>query len=513
MSYSPLSLYMDAPALPVSGDFILDEDLRIFQLASFLEAAGWTKTLIGANFTVTTANLQTNSYIFFGGNPANDLFWKLTYNLGADGCYMIVDGASQSSGDVAGCAQGESLTIENPPKTGPTFSSRCILTGDTAPAHVHRGVLIGMLRLFGVTVQQIKDNLQADNSYDGPLVKYEPIDGFNTRVKLKASARNAGAFFNYAANTRSSATASLGGGYICKCQPSKKTFWRNGFGSVTRGDGNYLTIFLTIHQFGLAGGFMAMAGAKDFLPYPSDTPIAAAGPGAATGVSSDYFTWSPYHRVIGFANQYQVIMHAEPPTPDPSPSFVQGPHFVNASALKLMDFRRSYNDDLPITEATLFISGDTAGFRQQLWNSSAWMRMAVNGNARYGGNGQACAFLTPYYAPRYTSGGIPGANVNGFPWEDGCYPGWEPWISMNPFNGANVAPIVGQLWDAFGDHRVTVDPLSEAPFFWDPPSGGVPAQKFRRYTKNSFNNALNIAAGTLCLRASADFAPPAGPPP
>lgn len=502
--YSPTQLRM--VLAPTGGN----GDGWNLTMANFLEACGWTKQMVGTAFTVTTT-LDALSYKFFGGNPANDLFWLVT-NVLTGVCWPVIDAASNSTGTFnPGCGNGAAMDISNPPNLlGGLLKS--VITFDTSQAATHRGVLIAILLTYGVTTAQIQALFQANNAFENSTIKIEPISAVQSRVILKDQPLNV-VVFNIGNAVHTGLTnAGVGGGYVSTSQPSRKTVLKGGIPTTYGGD-NFVRLYFTLISYGLPGIHPAIFGAKTFAAYPPDTVRAVDGIYSPEIVhcSQAGLMDGILRTTVAFANQYQVIAHNENPG--------GGEGFMVAGGLKLVDTRDSQADDLWIQEAThVSISSSPSGVSpgggglHTFWNPPGVQRLVLNGTARYQGgssgeSGNPC--LTPLVEARLSGNAL---FQNGVGWEEGCAPGWEPWYAFNPLQipgGAVRGPILGQLWDAHGQYVTIADPLAAGPFAWDPPIDKplIPKRMWRYYSKNiqTAPGGTGRPAGVLALKWDGDW--------
>jgi hypothetical protein len=470
--YSPGQMYLEI-------DPSTDKDTWIRTFAHFLKSAGWTMLPIEPAFVVHT-NLDSLSYHTFGGNPDNDIFWTVSY----DGYCAIVGDGRPNGYDPTKCPGGQQFL---------SFYE----TDSTDPAAVHP-----------VLMQAIRDILGAALQVQ---VTLEPIDATTTRVQFGVTQDGGSAFdegvvdnqlqyITIGSALHSTATLTIGGGYILQSQPARRSFIGG-----TYGDRNFVELYITVdiipgsrtEQIGIAAG-------RAFAGFPPDTQIAPIGTiDSYTDANVPYRTNYGFmdgvnNPTIAFANPYFVIAHNE---------VTSGPEwFLIAGALKLMDLRLDLGAKLPIDCATCVVmshfSTGGIGFHTKM-ACGGITRLEIQGPdfgpqlgiVRYGlGASIGDPTLMVYQSAR-----LSGPIATGIQWEEGCSAAWEPWIGFNPWNANAPSPIIGQLWDAIGLYESTPDPRSAPLFNFD-------GQKWRRYTKNCqlAGGVTNPSpAATLCLRTSA----------
>lgn len=469
MSYSPKQLYQTFAA---TGTSPAQEDAFIGTFVAFLGSAGWGVTPANSAFTLTTTN-SADSFFFLGGSGRQDLY-KLT-NPATGKCVLIID--APPPGYISPCALGFISTGG---------------AGVTDPADIHAALRTGMSELFP-TYAQIK------------------VDGTTTRFITDTPTNNP-TLPNIGGQIETADTGAIGGGYVCTSQPSITTYFSSG--KTTAGSQNYIQLFFTqVRPDGANQTLPCVAASKGFAGFPLDT-LALGGapavsfdaqqPGGVAGTYSgpQYSQRTGYGYFEGggfltraFANPYQLIAHTEDNTGATK-------QILMAGGLKLMDFRRSFNVLLPITEATYFICSLVSGGATSLRNGALviggnrlWC--SVNDNMRYESGGHA----SNQGDPRIMT--LESANLNdssatsvlGIPWDDGCAEIFEPWFGYNPFTSTGVPGVVGQLWDTITLFETTASPDSAATFTWD-------GQIWQKYSKGvqlaSFPG--NTPAMTMCGR-------------
>lgn len=468
-------------SISAKGSSVAQRDAWILAVANFAHQAGWDKLASPPSFVIETT-LDALSYIGFGGNPANDIFWKIT-NLTLGGCYMVIDGPGSGGRKGQTCGLGVSLDISNPPQEVDLIgSTRFVKTnGSVLKADVHRGVVLAILLTMGVSVAEIQAGFAANNAFDGSLIKVVPISNTKSTIILKTIVSNDGPFFDIGASLRTSSTAPLGGGFVLTSQSSTRTVLKSGI-PTTYGASNFLAIYLTQAAIG-PNQFLVVAASKLFSSYAFDTPEAPSGIGSLSGFRTAWFGMDSSVPTIGFASPYSIILHNDHPTPGAVKSFA-------ACALKLPAWRRDSTQDLNVQEALFFCTGGgSTGLRTIPYFNSGPMMVSLNNVGRFNPSGENNSG-TPQLVINYSSRGF---GVSGsVPWRQAAAPKCEPWVAFNNRLSNGKTAIVGQIWDMITEYQGYSTPdLDPFGFPWD-------GQVFQPYTKGHPNT-------TSCFRFTESF--------
>lgn len=456
MAYATRSAYMD---MDPTGATVPGRDAWIDNMARFMEFAGWTKEVVGSFFEIETT-LEALSYLGFGCNLANDIFWKVT---------RLSDGVSRIVGD----GNPGTHTLDWP----------FIATGDISIPSTHAGVVTAILQLFP---------------------SFTPITISSTKTRFITDViSNSFALVNIGASLHTTVSSPHFGGYLMTSAPNQRIVAKNGL-PVTYGAGNWIKLLLAqrLQPF----GDIVIAASKGFLSYPPDTPQAPDGVGPLTGVRTLYTGWNNDRRTYAFATPHSLVAHT--PTPGPPASDFFESH-LEVAGLDLIDFRRSSSEDLPVEEAVFFAgsiaaSGNADSFHRscRASGSSGGVMVDLNGAGRFNQatDNKGEPQLVLLHSAR--SGGGAVSDNNGVPWENSCPAGpfFEPWIAFNPFDQLKPGAIMGQFPDLVTVYQVYAAPQAAGTFAWD-------GQTWRPYTQNGTQSRTNRPTGTVCLRVTDTFVP------
>lgn len=465
--YSAAQLWMDRAAFGATTNLSRRDDW-VENTAKLCAAAGWIIRVNGSIFTVATQNTTMLSFNVFGGDPADDIFWRITRS--DNGQFIHV--------------------IDKPKNNGYQPPGQVITTGGSnEPAATHQAVVLAIMFLLADKQPRVVSSI-----------------GLNSQIEINTPRNDFLVNLTIGSSLRTGTTdIQAWAGYVCQSQPSRKKYLR---GSVIEevGDENYISIYLTSKVEGggdLDNNNIHVAGAKLFVGYATDVPRLddeqpASKPGRtsteAVGARGlDRLGQLDIARTVAFANPYQLILHSEI---DPKPAF------IFASALKLTDFRTSNADALPVTSANVFACRPGGNFNNRNFRSHSYMnaevkRMEVNDKAFYGPT--ATDVQAPQLLLYQTLGSRPESADRCF-WAGEIGEAFEPWMVMTPKAGG-TGFVAGGLWDAMTIYEKTSNPTMNT-FPWD-------GQLWMRYTKDG---QAGLSAGnvpfTLCLRASRQFITP-----
>ena len=464
MGYIP-QLYMDFEALSLATSLATRDDW-VGHVARFTAAAGWTISVQGAQFTITTNDAMLN-FGLFGGAPANDIFWRII-RTDNNTCIHVIDEPS----------------FVNPGYMPQGCGLETVVTGvPNSREATHAGVVLAVLRILSDKNPQILSTTGVSTTF----ALNSPRNDFSVELQLGASLRSG------------STDAQAWAGYVCTSQPSKLKYFRTGLGVQSVGDDNYVSIYLTSKVAGggnLDNNMVHMAGAKNFLAFAPDTPTLsgehlATTVGRTTGngqKSLERMGQLDTFRTLGFCNAHELVLNCESPFNS----------FVIASALKLFDTREDYAEELKFVSSNFIVFGAEAsgvnGFRTHgyVLPQGNSIRCEVNNNVFYGAQSLT---RTPQLILFQTSGDA-AILPDGVPWTSEISESCDPWVLMSP-KGSGLGFKCGQLHVAHTLLEKTVNPTTQL-FPWD-------SQNWMRYTKGG-TPGVNIPF-TLCFGVTSRFNP------
>ena len=389
-------------------------DLRVKRWSRFLVAGGWSVRVIGSEFVVTTTSDMTLSAALAG--TSTYIFWKVTNSqTGRDILVVDVDRSDLAA-----------LTTDGQ-----------IIVGSQSSVATHGGVVAAILLLF-------------------PGWNASPLSATSTRFSTTFP-NNVSVPVGAGAALSTNIPASAGaGGYVCRCQPSRKTVLKAGI-PRTYGDENFIELYIRLETIG-PNRRVYFSGAKRFPPRPLDATVIPSGTTVTNGSGrTPHGTFEPggggspsMGDVYAFATPYHVFGY----------DLTTAAH-LGAGALKLVDGRAGNQlIDLTIDEATFVtysISGTVPGVG---WHNN----VHSNGIRRYCMNNRAVYLdsTSDRGVPAIIKEGIGDSNsaqpTAGIAWADGSYPLTEPWFGFNVFSSLGVRPILGLVWDATYAFEFTNDP-------------------------------------------------------